>query len=168
MNIELLIIKDVIKNIGDKKMVVRLSNPYKSINNYFSMKNNYDNLLNSFFNDSTRPYMSNDKILKFSIIDKKDSLLLIVEAPGLAKENIKLLLNDDIVTVTVERKPVTLDDNSRWIRSERVYGAFSRTFQLPVKINSENVEAEYKNGILKAVFKKAEIIQPKNIDIKIK
>jgi HSP20 family protein len=149
-------------------MLVRFSNPYKSINNYFSTKNNFDKLLDSFFNDSTLPYSSNDKILKSAIIDKNDSWLLVVEAPGFIKENIKLAVNDDVVTVTAERKPDTLDENSRWIRNERVFGSFSRTIQLPSKINSEIVEAEYKDGILKVVLKKEEKIQPKNIDIKIK
>ena len=149
-------------------MLVRFSNPYKSLNNYFSMKNNFEGLMDSFFNDSTQPNLSEDKILKSAIVDKEVSFLLLIEAPGLTKENIKLVLHEDVVTVKAERKPDTLEENSRWIRSERVYGSFSKSFQLPSKINPSNVEAEYKNGILEITLPKAEKIQPKEIDIKIK
>jgi len=149
-------------------MLVRFSNPYKNLSDYFSTRNNFDQLLDSFFNDSTCPCPSNDKILKSSIIDKEDSLLLFVEAPGFTKENIKLGLNEDVITVSAERKADTLNENSRWILSERAYGNYSRSFQLPSKINSANVEAEYKDGILKVILPKAEKILPKDIDIKIK
>ena len=149
-------------------MLVRFSNPYKSLNNYFSMKNNFEGLMDSFFNDSTQPNLSEDKILKSAIVDKEVSFLLLIEAPGFIKENIKLVLHEDVVTVKAERKPDTLEENSRWIRSERVYGSFSKSFQLPSKINPSNVEAEYKNGILEITLTKAEKIQPKEIDIKIK
>jgi HSP20 family protein len=149
-------------------MLVRVSNPYKNLNNYFSIKNNFDKLMDSFFSDSTMPYFNSDKLLKSTLVDKWNTIVLFVEAPGIPKENIKLVLNDDILSISVDRKPETLDDNSKWIKSERTYGSFKRSFQMPVKVNSSKVDAEYKDGILKITLEKEAKVEPKEIDIKIK
>jgi HSP20 family protein len=149
-------------------MLVKVSNPYNCLNNYFSVKNNLDKVMDSFFNDSTRSYYGTDRILRSSIVEKENNIVIFVEAPGFSKENIKIVLNEDIVSITAERKPETLDENSRWVRSERAFGSFNRSFQLPSRVNSSKVDADYKDGILKIELEKEAKVEPKEIDIKIK
>lgn len=147
-------------------MLVRLGNPFRTIDSFFNTTDSFERLFDTFFNDSTR-FISNDgRILRTSIEDKKDHYLMLVEVPGCSKDDIKLSVKENVVNISVKRKPDTLDDKTKYIRSERVFGEFERSYQLPSEINIEKVEAEYKEGILKVILPKEEKALPKEITIK--
>lgn len=147
-------------------MLVRVANPNRVIGNYFSGQNNFDRLFNSFFSDSVKPYAVPNKILRSTILDKRDHLLLIIEAPGFNKENIKISVSGDVITIKAFRKPEQISENWNIVRSERVFGSFERSFQLPSAIEQSKIDAEYKDGLLKIVLPKEEKAQPKEIVIK--
>jgi len=90
------------------------------------------------------------------LIDKEDFLLLKSEMPGVRKDNIKISVTDDEVTLSgkVERKKEEKEEN--YYYSERAYNAWQRTIPLPVGIKSDKAKAKYENGLLEITLPKAE------------
>jgi len=87
--------------------------------------------------------------------------------PGMKKEDIKIDLNDDRLTVSGERKMKNEKNEKNYHSVESYYGSFSRSFYLPDNINVEKVDASYKDGILNIVLPKDEKkVSKKTISIK--
>jgi HSP20 family protein len=76
------------------------------------------------------------------------------ELPGMDEKNVEVSITDGGITIKGEKKEQTEDKNSDYYVSERRYGAFERYFALPEGIDTGNVEATFKNGILKVVLPK--------------
>lgn len=97
--------------------------------------------------------------------ETKDHFLLSVEMPGIAKDDIKLEVVDDHITITGEkRKKEKHSENGHWYR-ERSYGKFTRTFSLPAGTKADSIEADYSDGVLSVLIPKAETIKPRQIKI---
>lgn len=77
-----------------------------------------------------------------------EKLLMFVEVPGLASNDIEVTTTEDTLTIKGEFKHPKIPDNAKALIGERTYGTFNRTFKLPVPIKPEEVKAAYKDGIL--------------------
>jgi HSP20 family protein len=75
--------------------------------------------------------------------------------PGVKKEDIKLELRDDILTLAVEHSEQVNEEKGNYIRRERKYGSYSRSFRLG-NVNNEAVSAKYNDGVLSVTIPKAE------------
>jgi len=95
-----------------------------------------------------------------------DDLLLTAEIPGVEDDDLDVSVTPESITLKGKRMPC-LDEGCEEIvhRSERGSGSFVRTIDLPVKIDSEKIEATYENGILKVFLPKAPEAKPKTIKI---
>jgi len=102
------------------------------------------------------------------ISETKDDLVITAEIPGISKDNIKISLNDNILTLKGEKKQEKKVDEENYHRIERSYGAFHRSFTLPTTVQQDQVKASYKNGILRIILPKAEEAKPKEIAIEVK
>ncbi|MGA7723157.1 MAG: Hsp20/alpha crystallin family protein [Ignavibacteriaceae bacterium] len=72
-----------------------------------------------------------------------------VEIPGVKKEDIKILLKDNILTLSGEKKDLSKKNpSSRVVKSERTFGPFNRSFELPNELNTDSIEATFSDGIL--------------------
>ncbi|WP_090897358.1 Hsp20/alpha crystallin family protein [Candidatus Nitrospira nitrificans] len=89
------------------------------------------------------------------------------EIPEMKKEDIKLNVNDDVLTITGERKYEKEEKGTKYHRVERAYGSFIRSFTLPEDADGSKVNAEYKDGLLKVHLPKSEKAKPKAIEVKI-
>lgn len=89
------------------------------------------------------------------------------EIPEMKKEDIKLHVNHDVLTITGERKHERDEKNKKYHRVERSYGSFMRSFSLPEDADGTKVAAEYKDGVLKVHLPKSEKSQPKAIEVKV-
>lgn len=88
------------------------------------------------------------------------------ELPGLAQENIELEMPDNTtLSIKGTRKPPELS-SGKWHRRERAYGAFQRTLTLPGAVDSDNVEASFKHGVLTVKLPKAPELRPRKISVK--
>ena len=97
------------------------------------------------------------------------NIFIDAEIPGLKKEDIKLILQDDILTISgTKQKPGQKDEKKQYLRNEIIYGDFSRSFSLPEDINPNSVEAAFMDGVLKITIGKQEVktAKEKNIEIK--
>lgn len=89
------------------------------------------------------------------------------EIPEMKREDIKLHVNDDVLTITGERKYEKEDKNKKYHRVERSYGSFMRSFSIPANADGAKVAAEYKDGVLKIHLPKSEKATPKAIEVKV-
>lgn len=76
------------------------------------------------------------------------SYLLEVVAPGFEKTDFKINLDQNLLTISVEKKDEVKEDNEKHIRREYSYRSFKRSFTLDEKIDATNIEASYINGVL--------------------
>lgn len=82
-----------------------------------------------------------------------------VVAPGFEKADFKINLDQDILTISAEKKNETQENNEKHIRREYNYRSFKRSFTLDEKVNSENIEAKYINGVLTLNLPKKEAVK---------
>jgi len=87
------------------------------------------------------------------------------ELPGMDKEDIDISLTDGILTLTGEKKQESEEDKDNYYYRESRYGSFSRSLRLPEDAAPEEVDATYKNGVLRVVVPKKEAAQPKKITV---
>jgi HSP20 family protein len=89
------------------------------------------------------------------------------ELPGLRKEDVKITLQDGVLTLQGERKQEREEGGRRLHRVERSYGAFGRSFALPDVMDEAKVSAEFKDGVLYIRLPKSEKAKPKAIEVKV-
>lgn len=89
------------------------------------------------------------------------------ELPDVKKEDIKLNVHDDVLTITGERKYEKEEKGKKYHRVERAYGSFVRSFTLPEDADGTKVTAEYKDGMLNVRLPKSEKAKPKTIEVKV-
>ena len=120
-------------------------------------------VLDDVFNDSFFTKRESS-IMKTDIIEKGNNYILKIDLPGYKKEDIKLELKDDYLTISATLSSSEDDSNEKenYIHKERFYGKCSRTFYVG-NISEEDIKASFKNGILKLTFPKE---QPKKIEEK--
>ena len=95
-----------------------------------------------------------------------DNVVAIVELPGMRKEGIEISLHDGTLTVSGERKSESVE-GEKAERTERVTGKFRRSITLPARVETDKVNATYKDGILTVTLPKAEDAKPKQIQINV-
>ncbi len=96
-----------------------------------------------------------------------EALSLKVEVPGMEPEDLDIQVTAESVSIKGERKSETKTEENGGVRTEFRYGKFQRVIPLPVRIQNEKVEAEYKNGVLTLTLPKAEAEQHKIVKVKV-
>jgi HSP20 family protein len=114
----------------------------------FMQCENWNETMNKFFseNPSSVKYDSGYNP-RTDVSEDENAYYADVEVPGVKKEDIKITLNDNVLTIEGEKKPST-DKTKKYHKSERNYGTFSRGFSFTEKVNPESTEAKFENGIL--------------------
>ena len=98
----------------------------------------------------------------------EDGQIVSAEMPGVHPEDINIDVTGDALSISGERKPHEVAREARYHRRERSYGSFSRTVQLPFMVDTNKVEASFKNGVLTITLPRAEADRPKKITIRSK
>ena len=101
------------------------------------------------------------------VIDTGDAFKLESELPGFKKEDIKIDIENDCLTISAERKADNKEEKDSYVKRERYYGSFSRSFDVS-GINVDGIEAAYKDGVLTVTLPKkaAEIPASRRLEIK--
>jgi len=100
------------------------------------------------------------------VVENKEGVRITVELPGVKPEDVKLSVENSVLTIRGEKRAGYEEKTDRMHRFERQYGSFERTFSLPSTVDVEHVEARYDNGVLTVDLPKAERAKPKQIEIK--
>lgn len=101
------------------------------------------------------------------ITEDEKEYLIKAELPEVKKEDIKLTVHDNVVTITGERKSEKEETGKKFHRIERAYGSFMRSFTLPDDAEAGKIAADYKDGLLKVHLPKSEKTKPKSIEVKV-
>lgn len=90
-----------------------------------------------------------------------------LDIPGIAKDELKVEFEKNRLTISGERKIAEEKETKGFIRNERRYGKFARTFTLPESVDSNKIEATHQDGVLTIHVPKTDEVKPKLIDVKI-
>src|SRR6185369_11800560 len=90
------------------------------------------------------------------LYEEKDEIVVKAELPGMDKNNIEVNLSDHQLTIKGEKKKEEEVKEKNYYRTERSYGAFLRTLELPADVQGEKIKASFKNGILEVRLPKTE------------
>jgi HSP20 family protein len=101
------------------------------------------------------------------VIETDGAIKLQAELAGMAPADISIEVQDNVLTVSGERRFQEEVKEDKYYRIERRYGSFSRSIALPQAIDEANIEAKYEHGILEVSVPKAEIVKPKRIAVTI-
>ena len=101
------------------------------------------------------------------ITEDEKEYLIKADLPEVKKEDVKLTVQDDVMSISGERKYEKEEKGKKYHRVERAYGSFMRSFTLPEDADGSKVSAEYKDGVLKVHLPKSEKAKPKSIEVKV-
>jgi HSP20 family protein len=89
------------------------------------------------------------------------------ELPDMKREDINVTFEQNVLTITGERKAGVEDDNGTYHRNERAFGTFSRSFTLPATVDAGRISAGYKDGVLTVRVPQREEAKPKQISVEL-
>ena len=143
--------------------------PYVRRNNSLSAFDPFrelDELERAFFGDGRSTKMT---AFSTDIKDNGDSYTLEADLPGVKKEDIKLDLTDNVLTINAERHSEyeEKDKKGNYVRCERSYGSYQRSFDT-TGIDTDNIEAEFVDGVLKLTLPKVKEVKPESRRLEIK
>ena len=105
---------------------------------------------------------------RVDVTEDDNHVVFAVELPGLAKDDVKITITDEnILTIRGEKKREEKHESKNYMRTERSFGSFTRSFVLPDDINNESINAVFNNGVLNVELAKREPAQPKEIEVTI-
>ena len=101
------------------------------------------------------------------IVEDEHEYLIKAELPEVKKEEVKVTVQDGVLSLAGDRKLVKEEKDKKYHRVERAYGSFVRTFSLPEDADENKVSADFKDGVLQVHLPKSEKARPKNIEVQI-
>lgn len=102
------------------------------------------------------------------VVETQDAIKLKAELAGMKPEDIKLEVDDNVLTVSGERRFEEEVHEDKYYRIERRYGSFSRSIALPQNVMTDHIDATYENGVLEVNLPKVEEAKPKRIRVNIR
>ncbi len=138
------------------------------------MEDIHDRLFNLFKNTQTRSGNGEQESLTVSewtplvdITEDDKEYLIKAELPEVKKEEVKVTVENGLLTINGERKFEKEEKGKQYHRVERAYGSFVRSFSLPDDADSNKVNADFKDGVLRVRVAKSEQARPKQIEVKV-
>ena len=131
-----------------------------------SLINDFDNMLDTMFNDGWNGSLIRNNNLSVDIIEKENEFELTADLPGFEKKEINLSIQDKVLSLIANHKSSSDSKESYRLR-ERNSKSFNRSFTLPENVIDEKINAKFNNGSLKIILPKVEKIEPEIKKIKI-
>jgi HSP20 family protein len=118
----------------------------------------YSPFLSNLFDDDFFPVLSNrtSSMPAVNIKENEKSFMLELAVPGMDKKDLKIDINEDVLTISSESKNETEEEKDGYKRKEFSYSSFCRSFFIPENVNREKIVASYKDGILNVELPKME------------
>lgn len=132
------------------------------------------NEVNKAFNNALEPFSSEGGEFRSAwhpavdIAETENELIVSADLPGVNKEDIKVNVQNNVLTFSGERKQESKPEENNVHRLERSYGFFSRSFTLPATVKADAIKAVYKDGVLRLTLPKVEEAKPRQIVVDVK
>jgi HSP20 family protein len=135
---------------------------------YGGMRTDLDRFVQNFFQDafSNLPWAGGSWNMPLDVEEGDKEINVRVEIPGVSPEELNLSISDNTLVIAGEKKQSEEKRQSGYLFQERRFGSFRREVPLPSKVDAEDVQAEYKDGVLHVHLKKSQEALPKRIEIK--
>ena len=101
------------------------------------------------------------------IFEEQDYLRIVAEVPGVNPENVKILVEGNLLTIQGTKEQIAETKTEKVHRYERAYGAFERSFTLPATVDAEHIKANYEMGVLTLTLPKVEKAKPREIKLEV-
>lgn len=101
------------------------------------------------------------------VFEEKDAVRIMAELPGVKADEVKISLENNVLTIRGEKKQTAEERTERVHRYERCYGAFERSFTVPTTIDAEHIKAAYEDGVLTLTLPKVERAKPRQISVEV-
>lgn len=131
--------------------------PFRRNNNSVAKRGDYfEDFFNNFFSDDFfAPAVFNNNSFKVDVKEDDNQYLVEADLPGMKKENIALEYENNYLTISAKREDVLEDKRDNYVRRERNYGEFKRSFYVD-NVDENNVNASFTDGVLKITLPKKE------------
>ena len=132
-----------------------------------TIQNEMNRLFNTFFDTPTHSNGSTYRrwVPAMDLVESDGEYVLRADLPGLSEGDVKIEVEDRVLTISGERKSETEDRKEGYYRIERSYGSFARSLTLPEGVDSDAVKANFENGVLEVRIPKPEARKPKKVEI---
>jgi HSP20 family protein len=101
------------------------------------------------------------------VYEDENAFVIKLELPEVSRDEVKVSLNENTLSISGERRVENEEKRENYHRVERSYGQFYRSFTLPPNVNSEQINAQFKDGVLRLTLPKREEAKPKQIEVKV-
>lgn len=105
--------------------------------------------------------------LALDLSEQDDAYIVEAAVPGINPDDLDIHITDNVLTIQGEFKQERDEEKKTWHLRERRYGSFTRSVRLPMRVNADEVTADYKDGVLILTVPKAEEAKPKRITVKV-
>jgi HSP20 family protein len=156
------------RNSSERRKTMTTLLRWKPTRDMLTIRNEMNRLANEFFrggNGGERGWWTSAWTPAVDIYENDQTLTLKAELPGFSKDDVHVEIKDNLLTLKGERKRELDVKEEQYHRVERAYGAFQRSFMLPVLVDTDKAEATFKDGVLELKLPKAEAAKPKRIGI---
>jgi HSP20 family protein len=159
---------------GPQNHILKTMSALTRWNPFREMEDIHDRLFTLFKNTQPRNASGEQESLTVSewtplvdITEDDKEYLIKAELPEVKKEDVKVTVENGLLTISGERKIEKEEKGKRYHRVERAYGSFVRSFSLPDDADGNKVNADFKDGVLRVHLAKSEHAKPKQIEVKV-
>ncbi len=142
---------------------------WNPVNEFDEMMNRYNRLLGLARSNDVQEgkdlFSSSDWAPAVDIKETPEAFNIEAELPGMSKDDLKVTVQNGVLSIQGERKHEEETDDKKHHRIERFYGSFLRRFTLPENVNEDSIQANFKDGVLTLTLTKAEPAEPKSIEV---
>ena len=159
-----------------KEKETKAVTPWRPFMDLTRWERDMDRIMEDFFGRRMRPWWperwSRREVMELEapavdLFEDKNEIVIKAELPGMEKENVEVKLTDHMLTIKGEKKKEEEVKEENYYRSERSYGSFIRTLELPADVHADKVKASFKNGILEVRLPKTEEAKTKEVKVKV-
>jgi HSP20 family protein len=136
--------------------------PFRGIS---TLQDQFNRLFNESFRNSGEESALTTWAPAVDIYETPNELVVKADLPDVNEKNIDVRVENNLLTIRGERKFEKSVSEENFLRVERTYGAFSRSFSLPNTLNAEAIGAEYRNGVLTVTLPKREESKPRQVKV---
>ncbi len=159
-----------------KEKETKAVTPWRPFMDLTRWERDMDRMMEDFFGRRVRPWWP-ERLFRtdeldvrapaVDVFEEKDDIVVKAEIPGMDKDNIEVKLTDHTLTIKGEKKKAEETKEENYYRSERSYGSFFRTLELPKDVHADKVKATFKNGVLEVRMPKTEEAKAKEVKVKV-
>lgn len=151
-------------------MAITRWNPFRELeemNDRLNRAFGRSNLMRGLDTEAKDALVGFDWAPSVDITENAEEFQIKTELPEVKKEDVKIHVEDGVLTLSGERKQEKEEKDKKWHRVERSYGSFMRSFTLPTNVDDAKIRAELKDGILTLRLPKSASAKPKTVEVKL-